>query len=88
MSQEFSNAGIDPNDVHNKNKDGGINLPLLIGFIVLGVVALAAAKEYDLAKSNYDEAYKQDNDLATRHGSVRNDIENTNNKTYKRLWQS
>lgn len=42
LSQEFSNAGIDPNDVHNKNKDGGINLPLLIGFIVLGVVALAA----------------------------------------------
>ena len=42
LSQEFSNAGIDPNDVHNKIKDGGINLPLLIGFIVLGVVALAA----------------------------------------------
>ena len=42
LSQEFSNAGIDPNDVHNKNKVGGINLPLLIGFIVLGVVALAA----------------------------------------------
>lgn len=42
LSQEFSNAGIDPNDVHNKNKDGGIILPLLIGFIVLGVVALAA----------------------------------------------
>ncbi|MBQ5902461.1 MAG: hypothetical protein IIW83_04385 [Clostridia bacterium] len=42
LSQEFSNAGIDPNDVYNKNKDGGINLPLLIGFIVLGVVALAA----------------------------------------------
>ena len=42
LSQEFSNAGIDPNDVHNKNKGIGINLPLLIGLIVLGVVALAA----------------------------------------------
>ena len=49
---------------------------------------LAAAKEYDLAKSNYDEAYKQDNDLATRHGSVRNDIENTNNKISERIEQS
>ncbi len=49
---------------------------------------LAAAKEYELAKSNYDEAYKQDNDLATRHGSVRKDIENTNNKISERIEQS
>ena len=49
---------------------------------------LAAAKEYDLAKSNYDETYKQDNDLATRHGSVRKDIENTQNKLSERWEQS
>ena len=49
---------------------------------------LAAAKEYDLVKSNYDEAYKQDNDLATRHGSVRKDIENTQNKLSERWEQS
>ena len=42
LSQEFSNAGIDPNDVHNKNKGIGINLPFLIGLIAIGVVALAA----------------------------------------------
>ena len=41
---------------------------------------LAAAKEYDLAKSNYDEAYNMDIDLADKRGSVRNDIENTQNK--------
>ena len=49
---------------------------------------LAAAKEYDLAKSNYDEVYKMDNDLATRHGSVKKDIENTQNKISERLNQS
>ena len=49
---------------------------------------LAAAKEYDLAKSNYDEVYKLDNDLATRHGSVKKDIENTQNKISERLNQS
>lgn len=49
---------------------------------------LAAAKEYDLAKSNYDEAYKLDIDLADKRGSVRNDIENTNNKISERIEQS
>ena len=49
---------------------------------------LAAAKEYDLAKSNYDEAYKYDIDLADKRGSVRNDIENTNNKISERIEQS
>ena len=49
---------------------------------------LAAAKEYDLAKSNYDEAYKFDIDLADKRGSVRNDIENTNNKISERIEQS
>ena len=49
---------------------------------------LAAAKEYDLAKSNYDEVYKLDNDLATRHGSVKKDIENTQTKISERLNQS
>ena len=49
---------------------------------------LAAAKEYDLAKSNYDEAYKFDIDLADKRGSVRNDIENTNNKISDRIEQS
>lgn len=49
---------------------------------------LAAVKEYDLAKSNYDEVYKLDNDLATRHGSVKKDIENTQNKISERLNQS
>ena len=49
---------------------------------------LAAAKEYDLAKSNYDEAYKFDIDLADKRGSVKNDIENTNNKIAERIEQS
>lgn len=49
---------------------------------------LAAAKEYDLAKSNYDEAYKFDIDLADKRGSVKNDIENTNNKISERIEQS
>ena len=49
---------------------------------------LAAAKEYDLAKLNYDEAYKFDIDLADKRGSVRNDIENTNNKISERIEQS
>lgn len=49
---------------------------------------LAAAKEYDLAKSNYDEAYNMDIDLADKRGSVRNDIENTQNKITDSLNQS
>ncbi len=49
---------------------------------------LAAAKEYDLAKSNYDEAYNMDIDLADKRGSVRNDIENTQNKISECLNQS
>ncbi len=40
ISEEFSNAGIDPNDVYKKGFD--ISLPLFIGLIAVGVVALAA----------------------------------------------
>lgn len=41
LNQEFSNAGIDPNDVHNRN-NSSINFSVLIGLVVLGVVTLAA----------------------------------------------
>ena len=46
---------------------------------------LTAAKEYELAKSNYDEAYTMDNALADKRGSVKTDIQNTQNKISERL---
>lgn len=49
---------------------------------------LAAAKEYNLAKSNYDEAYNTDIGNAQKIGSVITDIENTQNKISERLNQS
>ncbi len=46
-----------------------------------------ASKEYDLAKSNYDESYRIDNELASKRGFVRNDIENIQKKISERLEQ-
>ena len=41
---------------------------------------LAAAKEYELAKENYDKAYEADIGLAQEVGSVKTNIQNTKNK--------
>ena len=41
---------------------------------------LAAAKEYDLAKENYDNAYVSDMGLAQKIGSVKTDVQNTKDK--------
>ncbi|MBO4319891.1 MAG: hypothetical protein J5857_05425, partial [Treponema sp.] len=49
---------------------------------------LAAAKEYELAKDNYDKAYEEDIGLAQKIGSVKTAVQNTKSKVSEHIEQT